>query len=449
MSREVINRLKTGELPMDFDWNTQPHPLSRVPKLLPADPKPQQILHTKLVAEDLRDGLHGVPNYPEVPKMLEYVGVLSQLGIDTMTVGIYTGDGKINNSIKKLLGSMRDQYPQVSPIVLSLAREDSINWAADCKQINQNLQAIVFMGSAPSRMIAQEWTQDYVLRQLALSTKQAVKHDIDVIGATEHTTQTPPDFLKKIIKTQVDNGAKSFCAADTIGIARPIGAYRQVRFIKKTLKEMGREDVLVEWHGHRDTGNETANAMWAISAGADRIHIVSWGYGERAGNTKLETVMINMTNILEENGIKSPWERKMLSKVLNLYSDLVNIPSPTHGTMGANSQETSLGIHTDAKLKAERLADEAREDGETELAAKLEQMGRRIYTAVDPESVGKEETISVGPWSGKSTVILAARHLGIKNIPSEKTIANILKTTRSFGRVLTPQELRNLLANNH
>ena len=70
---------------------------------------------------------------------------------------------------------MRSQYSHISPIVLSLATEKSINWATDCANINPSLQVIVFMGSAPSRMLVESWTRDFVLKNLAWAIDKAVR----------------------------------------------------------------------------------------------------------------------------------------------------------------------------------------------------------------------------------------------------------------------------------
>lgn len=448
---ETLNRLRSGELPLDFYWNSDQHPKIIIPKTIPAEPTASQLYKTKIVSECLRDGLHGVPEYPAVSKMLDYVGALHELGIDDMTVGIFPGEGnKVDRTIKSLLGGMINEYPDVNPIVLCLAREDSLRWTADCKLINPNLNAIVFMGTAPSRLLVEGWDQEFILNQLAWAVEEAtVKHEIDVIGATEHTTQTPPDFLRKIVKTQVNSGAKIFCIADTIGIARPIGTYRIVRFVRDILGEMGANDVLIDWHGHRDTGHGLANAMTAISAGADRIHVVARGIGERAGNTSLEGILVNSTNILEEAGMQNPWKIKKLSTILKMYSQIVNNPSPIHGVLADRAFTTSLGIHTAAMLKAEQLAIEAREAGDFELADRLEAMSRKIYSAIDPESIGREHEITISPWSSPSTVQLACLvRGGDPNLLTDNTITRILNTAENLGRELSEAELERLF-NNH
>lgn len=447
MSKEVIERLNNGDLPVDFNWDNDSHPKSTIPRTIRPRPTPKQAQKVEIVAEDLRDGLHGVSIYPSVEEMIDYVGVLNDFGISTITVGIYpgkeNGENKINVAIKRLLSQMRNQYPAVTPIVLSLTTESSINWTADCKQINPKLQALIFMGSAPVRLLVEQWAQDFVLKQLGWAINEAVfNHEIEVIGGTEHTTQTPPEFLRKIVKTQVENGAKYFCIADTIGTITPIGTYRIIKYVKNILKEIKTEHIPIDWHGHNDLGNAATNALTAIAAGANRVHTVARGTGERAGNTPLEVVLLNLSVILEEANLKNPWQMKQLSKVLDLYSQITKTPAPTHGPLSERSHKTSLGIHSSAIFESLKLTEEAKQLGYLELAKKLEKMSRQVYTAVDPYLVGKEHQIFVGPWSGKKTVQLAYSLMGGNlDLLSEDVINHILLTAKKIGRELTEKEL--------
>jgi 2-isopropylmalate synthase len=448
MSTEVINQLLSGEIPTDFNWNHQMSPGILMPDTIPAEITQHQASRVQLLSECLRDGLHGVSDYPSASKMIEYVSLLHELGIKTMTVGIFPGEGnKVDRTIKSLLEKMAKQYPDIVPNVLCLATQASLDWLGDCKKINPKLEAVVFIGTAPSRMLVEEWNQDFVLRQMGWAVKEAtVKHNVRVIGATEHTTQTPPDFLKKIIQTQVENGAQYFCIADTIGIARPVGAYRIVQFVKQTLKDLQAEHVLVDWHGHDDKGHGLDNALTAIKAGADRVHVVAQGRGERAGNTRMEGILLNINDVLTDAGRNMPYNLKILSKALSLYDEITHSEQEQHGMMSRRAFTTSLGIHAAAIYKCKQLAEEARSLGHDTLADNLNKMSRTIYSAVDPHDVGREFEITISPWSSEKTVRLAYMIMGHDpdSLKHEK-IEEILVTAKALGRELTKKEFIDLL----
>ncbi len=436
-------RQAVPSVPLDFNWNADRHDLTPLPQQVPVEPTPQQVLRTELVSECLRDGLHGVSSYPSQEKLIEYVQALEKLGIHHATVGIYSGEkNAIADSIKALLAQMRDIAPSVTPLLLCLCTNESLKWALECKEIHPKTEVFIFMGSAPSRRLAQGWDLDFILGKLKYFVAEAVKHGLPVIGATEHTTQTPPDELRQLIQVQVEQGAYRFCIADTIGIARPGGAYRITRFVQSVVSELGMGHVQIDWHGHRDMGNGLANAMAAITAGANRIHVVSRGVGERAGNVPLEEVLLNFSTILDEATLSSPWHLEQLLRILSLYEAMVEVPTPEHGALGKRYNHTTLGIHTDAILKVNLMAEKAFQERNEYMGLRLQKMARTIYSAVDPLVVGGSNSVGVSPWSGQSSVKLA--HL-LSGRPaaslSPETIDAILMKAKELGRELEAYEL--------
>jgi 2-isopropylmalate synthase len=445
MTTPLKDRIYEGSLPVDFNWNSEPHPDTPIPDFIPSGPSRSQLIGMTLVDEGLRDGLGSIQKYPSVESMETYIQSAYDFGIRNMTVGIYSGVGnRIDTSIKKMLGILQADFPSITPIVLSLTTKESLAWLSDCKKINDALNAIVFIGTSPSRLLVEEWSREFVLERLAQATHHAV-HDlhVGVIGATEHTTQTPPDFLVDIIRTVVENGATKFCIADTIGVARPIGAYRITSFVKSVLSSIGASQIEVDWHGHDDLHNAVASSLTAISAGADRVHVVARGRGERAGNTMLEGVVINAAAILEDERAVVPWELTRLTHLLETYDKVTKTHAPLHGTLGANAFKTSLGIHTAAMHKAQMLA-ESFGGEDQDMKRKLEKMSRQIYTAIDPYRVGREHQIVISPWSGNKTVELAYRMWGGKKTLSEEVILRVLTTAKHFGRELTHEETTDL-----
>lgn len=440
-----ILKIKNGNIPIDFNWNSEESKLSFVPpplKKLPAEPSATQLANIHLVDEALRDGLHGIPYHPPVNEIIKYIDIANKLGIKDMTIGICTNNSALNQKTTKLLKKMQDEYPQISPTILSLANEESINQAAKWAQVNPKLKVIIFMGSAPSRLLAENWDKKFILKKLAKAVKQAVqKHHIYVIGATEHTTQTPPSFLKEIIKVQVGNGAKTFCIADTIGIARPKGAYRLVKFVKKILNQDGHHQVLVDWHGHDDIGQAIPSTLAAVSAGVDRVHLVPWGIGERSGNTSLERFIVFASQVISEAKIPLPWNTVFLSKLLKIYAHLTQNNIPTYGCLAKRSNYTTLGIHSAAIAKLNELSILAQKQEEDEIAKRLKTMLKTLYTAVNHSFFGRKQfKIGINHWSGIHTVNLWAKNKGFFQITDIK-IKKTLAKARKLERELTDEEI--------
>ena len=424
---------------VDFNWNSDFSEFSEIPTMIPARPTTRQLQELTILSECLRDGLQGVSGFPEVGDMLGYLRLLEAFGVRSATVGIFPGNGSQSSAkIKDLLARMRVEVPSIVPSVLSLCTDESLAWTDECKHIHPELEAVVFMGSAPSRRLVQGWSLDFIVNRLGTYISRTVSKGIPVVAGTEHSTQTTPEDLRAVITAQVQGGAYRVGIADTIGIIRPQGANRITAFVRKVLADLGSPEVMIDWHGHRDTGNGLGSALAAVAAGVDRIHVVARGVGERSGNTSLEEVVLNVDAML----VDSEWDLTHLLELLTYYERMVAIPPPHHGVLGRRFNYTSSGIHADAILKSHRLVDQARRAGNTTLTERFQMMARTVYSAIDPASVGGKLSIGVGPWSGKACVEFALREKGYESDELRADgIESILAYASKLGRELTPDEL--------
>ena len=431
------------DVPTNFNWNSEASSLSPLLTNIPGEPTAAQSANTEIVSECLRDGLQGISGYPSVDEMIGYLSLLSSFGIKYACVGIYPGEeGILGKRMKELLARMREETPSIVPSVLSMCTEGSLKWTLECKEIHPAIESVVFMGSAPSRRLVQGWDMGFILNKLDTFIRKTVEMGVPVVAGTEHTTQTFPEDVRAITRTQVEAGAYGVALADTIGVIRPLGTYRIVRFIREELKALGVPDMQLDWHGHRDTGNALNNAMMAAAAGATRIHVVSRGVGERSGNASLEEIVLNFAAIEAEAGLSPRWKMSKLLELISYYGDMVGVEAPEHGVLGKRYSHTSSGIHTDAILKAHRLADTARSEGNLVLEGKLREMSNTVYSAVNPDLVGGVPSVSVSPWSGQSTVRLAYRNGG--GDPTQLTpeaIERCLALANRLGRELSQEEV--------
>ncbi|MEU5660843.1 hypothetical protein ABZ802_35290 [Streptomyces sp. NPDC047737] len=439
------------DIAVNFNWNCDESPLSAVPQGIPGEPLAEQVARTQILSECLRDGLQGIPGYPGVDEMMRYLHLLDAFGITCATVGIYPGEAnRLSATMKQLLARMRDELPGMVPSVLSMCTEESLRWTVECRDVHPGLEAVVFMGSAPSRRLVQGWDLNFILNGLETFIKKTVDMGIPVIAGTEHTSQTSPEDLRAITRVQVESGAYTVAMADTIGVIRPLGTYRLVRFVRDELDALHMPGIRLDWHGHRDTGNALGNAMAAVAAGADRVHVVSRGVGERSGNASLEEVVLNFAAIEEEAGLPVSWDMPQLLRLITFYEEMVGVSTPEHGVLGKRYSHTSSGIHTDAILKAHHLADRARDAGDKELERSLREMSRTVYSAVDPATVGGVPSVSVSPWSGGSSVKLA--YMASGGNPgdlSQETVESLLARAGELGRELTSEELAEGFAKTH
>jgi 2-isopropylmalate synthase len=186
--------------------------------------------------------------------------------------------------------------------------------------------------------------------------------------------------------------------------------------------------VKIDWHGHQDRGLGVVNSIAAYEAGADRLHAAGLGVGERAGNTPMDQLLVNLKLL----GYLAP-ERDLtgLMEYAQAVSRHLEVPIPfNYPVVGHDAFETSTGVHAAAVIKALRRKD-------TWLA-------NRVYSGVPAEDFGRHQEVTIGPMSGKSNVVWWLEQHGYP--ADEKTVDRIFEAAKKSDRVLDDDVIRGLVA---
>ncbi len=437
-----------------FDWNSDERkgvlPIEAVPR-----PTLKQLNNVEFDDEGPRDGLQGVPFFPSSSKLETYIEYAHSVGIDAVTVGVYSEEGSRPDRItKKLLSFMRDSFPKMIPVVLVRALQQDLEYGLHCSQINKNLEVLIFQASSPIRMWVGNWTEDDILENLSRSLDWAVSNKMKALVATEDTTRSTPEFIRRFLRVAVDHGATRVVIADTVGHLDMWGSYRIIRFVRDFLDKQGDQGrkIEIDFHGHRDRDLDSEVAIAAISGGATRIHGVVMGIGERSGNTILETLIYNAERLRGELGATSPkWDVSVLPELCHYYSLITKVDVPMHFPLiGGNSFTTAVGIHADAQEKAllrlRELRKEKEKYSEKEIK-KLEQMLRTVYTSIDHRQVGRPLSYLIGPMSGESTVRMWLHEQGYPVSLGKRSVAvrKIKEFAKEQKRILHDEEIFQLL----
>lgn len=414
------------------------------------EPDFKQVEKVSILAEDLRDGLQGAFRMPTYEEMVGHIELLVKLGVDQAVVGIYTSsDNPLRRKTEKLLEYLNKHHPKFKPMVYGLITKESMDWLASCKEKNKNITAIMLIGTAPARLYVENWDLEYILSEVNKYINKCVhEYDMDVMGGIEHATQTPPESLKKIITAIVQGGAGSLGFGDTIGYIRPRGVFHFIRFVKATLRDLDAEHLGVDWHGHNDLGNALTNALTAIAYGANRIHTVSYGFGERAGNLSMEKLILNLSGIYREKGVEPRWRLDHLAETIRYFVWITGHDIPQNGVLGRNAFKTTVGIHTSALGKFGEIYEQQMKQGNIADAEYIKQVQDQVYTPFNPELVGLEHEVAIGPLSGKSTVKLYFSKYMTEHSLTDKHVDLLLREARLLSRELTKAEITDILKEN-
>ncbi|MCB9678636.1 MAG: 2-isopropylmalate synthase [Alphaproteobacteria bacterium] len=338
--------------------------------------------------ETLRDGIQCPSAHdPDIDEKVEMVRLMARCGIDSVDVGLPGAGPRAVADSQRLVELIRDEKLGILPGCAARTHANDITPIIEISQrTGVPVEVMAFIGSSPIRMYAEGWGED----RLESLTRSAIKLSADAglptSYVTEDTVRSRPSTLKRLFTAAIEEGATRLVLCDTVGHATPNGVYNLVSWTKKLLADMGRSDVGIDWHGHNDRGLALVNALYAVDAGADRVHGTVLGIGERVGNTSTDQVLVNLRLLGSDEHDVTP-----LAKLVELVAKAVRWEVPVnYPVFGADAFRTGTGVHAAAVIKAEKK-------GDTWLAD-------RIYSGVPAAWFGREQEITIGHQSGESNI---------------------------------------------
>src|ERR1700691_2000689 len=339
--------------------------------------------------ETLRDGLQNPSVHdPTIAEKIEILHLMEALGIDTVNIGLPGAGPRAFADTEALAREIQSAGMKIRPNCAARTHKNDIRRIAEISQrAGLAIEAATFLGSSPIRRLVEDWSVEHLVRTTEDAVRFAVAEGLPVMYVTEDTMRTDPATVKKLYVTAVECGARSLVFCDTVGHATPRGAYNLIRFAIEEIVKPSGEKLRVDWHGHNDRGLAVANSLAAYAAGAHQVHAAANALGERVGNTPMELMLVNLRllNLIDRD----------LSR-LKEYCDTVarathtTIP-PNYTVVGRDAFRTATGLHAAALVTALHKYDPALADA--------------VYSGVPASLFGLEQTIEIGPMSGKSNVL--------------------------------------------
>lgn len=265
------------------------------------------------------------------------------------------------------------------------------------------------VGTETVCIVAKSW--DYhVTEALRTSLKEArsmaaesveflVGNGLKVLFDAEHFFdgyRANREFALSVIKAAMDNGADTLVLCDTNGGTLP---HEISRIVKEVIEALGK-GAKIGIHAHNDGGVAVANALAAVQAGALHVQGCVNGYGERTGNANLASLIPNLS--LKMGITTIPLNRmERLTPVARHIGEIVNrTMDPQQPYVGISAFTHKAGLHTSAIAR--------RKDS---------------YEHISPDLVGNGTRFVVSELSGKSTIELKAKELGIDLASDELSVA--------------------------
>lgn len=348
----------------------------------------------KLLITDttLRDGEQSAGVVFSIEEKVQIAKLLDEVGVDQIEVGIPAMDEVEFESIKKIVGLNLNAR---------LIGWNRANTADIDKSIQCGLDSIHIGFPVSDLHIEKRFGKDrtWVLENITKVIQYAKERNLYVSASGEDASRADPAFIIEFAKTIKKAGANRMRISDTVGHFNPLQVYNLIQTI---LKEI---EIDIEIHTHNDFGMATANVIAAIEAGATHAQGTVMGIGERAGNGRLEEIIMALKNMDEYKNSLSV-DTKKLKDLVHTVAKAANREVPSwKAIVGEDIFAHESGIHVHAGLKANEL-----------------------FEPFSPEDVSLERKLIVGKHSGTKGLIHQLTQLGVEI--TEEQAYSLLKEVR-------------------
>jgi 2-isopropylmalate synthase len=372
--------------------------------------------------ETLRDGLQSPSvRSPSIENKLAILHLMESLGIDSADIGLPGAGPHVVAAVERLAREIVESRMKIRPnCAARTVAADILPIVEISQSVGLPIEVACFIGSSPIRQYAEDWDLDRMLRLTEDAVSLAVREGLPVMYVTEDTTRAHPDHVRRLYTTAIRAGARRVCVCDTVGHATPNGVRNLIRFVCDVVDEVNPE-VRIDWHGHQDRGLGVTNALWALEAGAHRVHACALGIGERVGNTPMDQLLVNLQLLR--------WIDRDLTRLAEYCTRVseatgVRIPD-NYPIVGRDAFRTGTGVHAAAIIKARRKGDDWLAD--------------RVYSGVPAAMIGRRQSIEVGPMSGISNVECWLEAHGIA--PRPELVEAVFRRAKQSDQILSDEEI--------
>ncbi|HLK00118.1 MAG TPA: citramalate synthase, partial [Streptosporangiaceae bacterium] len=205
-----------------------------------------------------------------------------------------------------------------------------------------------------------------------------------------------PRYALEVVTTAAAAGADVICMCDTNGGMLP-GELGDV--VTRVLDATG---ARLGIHCHDDTACGVANTLTAVDAGATHVQGTANGYGERAGNANLFSVVAGL-QLKKGRKVVPDHSLEDMTRIAHAISEVTNVTPDTHQPyVGLSAFAHKAGLHASA--------------------VKVDPM---LYQHIEPSLVGNDMRMLVSDMAGRASIELKGRELGYDLSGDKETLTRV------------------------
>ncbi len=360
----------------------------------------------------LRDGTQGEGMSLSVASKLRLTEKMDSFGIDFIEGG-WPGSNPRDMAFFEEVRHLELKHAKVS--AFGSTRRANIEAKTDSQLkllLDANTPYVTIFGKTWLLHVEQviKTTAEENLNMISDSVKFLCENSRKVIYDAEHFFdgyKDNPEYAIKTLKAAISGGAEFVCLCDTNGGT-------MIEEVQSIVADVCKKvSVPVGIHAHNDSGLGVAVSLSAVGAGASMVQGTLNGFGERTGNANITTIIPNLALKMGVD-INCAANLKNL-RALSLFADeMANMRSDKFRPfVGESAFAHKGGVHADAANKV-----------------------ARSYEHINPELVGNKTRVLVSDMSGRASIMMKARELGVDidaKDPSIKSFLDELKQLEFNG----------------
>jgi 2-isopropylmalate synthase len=357
----------------------------------------------------LRDGTQGEGISFSVADKLRITEKLDHFGVDFIEGG-FPGSNPRDIAYFEEVRKLKLRHAKIA--AFGATRRPGVTAAEDAQ-----LATLLACGVPVVTLVGKSWRMQVteVLRtapeeNLAMiedSVRHLVAQGRQVIYDAEHFFDgfaDDPEYGLRCVEAALRGGAFNATLCDTNG-GRLVDEVRATT--AAVVQRFGADKIGV--HCHNDSGLGVAVTLAGVQGGAVLVQGTVNGYGERVGNANLVTVL---PNLFLKMGCEAHCRPNLPHlRELSLFLDeLANLNSDTKAPfVGASAFAHKGGQHANAAQKL-----------------------KRSYEHIDPALVGNRTRVLVSDMSGRSSVVMKARELGVELEANSTALKDLIEEIKNL-----------------
>ena len=300
----------------------------------------------------------------------------------------------------------------------------SIDWM---KQAGARVQNLLTKGSLNHLKFQLKQTPKEHFKNIAKSIEKAEIEGFKTNVYLEDWSNgmvSSEDYVFEYLDFLATQPIRRILLPDTLGILTP---EKTSLYLKKILNRY--PNIHFDFHGHNDYDLSVANALEAVKAGVNGLHLTVNGMGERAGNAPLASVVAVINDFLPGTNINI--NENALHQVSKLVATFTGFRIPENKPIvGDNVFTQTAGIHADGDHKK-----------------------NLYFNELLPERFDRKRKYALGKTSGKANIQKNLQQLGLTLSDDEikKVTSRIIELGDKKERVTAedlPFIISDILGNN-